>query len=460
MKQLISTIVLLLSASLALAQQTLSLEEFLTVVRRYHPVARQAALGVELAKADVTSARGAFDPRWENSISRKEFEGLLYYDHQISEVKIPVWYGVDVVAGIESLSGQRTSTPDTKGNSSYIGLSVPVAKGLLMDERRAALQQAKIFQNLSVQEQLATVNDLLYEAVSAYWNWWQHVHTQRLFQQAIQKSEQRFRMVKAAFQMGERPAIDTVEALTQLQSFQLRAREIQLDVTTAQLAVNVFLWQEGGVAYELPQTIVPQTTVPALLETGQMEQLLHQLQAHPELQQYNYKLQALQVEKKLKFQSLLPAVYLKYNQLQKSHSLYKTLSTPWLENNFRYGVAVSVPLRLSEGRGDYRKAKLKLEQTRLQQAAKRITLQTKLRQYYNEWKAVREQITMQKQAIQAYTALQRGEELKFASGESSLFMVNARELKTLEAGEKLLLLQSKEQKAAASTLWSAGALSR
>jgi outer membrane protein TolC len=371
------------------AQNTLSLEEFLGIVQRYHPVAKQAAFGVEISKTDVLAARGAFDPRFDNSISRKKFDGLLYYDHQISEVKIPTWYGVDVVAGIESLSGQRTATPDTKGNSSYIGFSVPIAKGLLMDSRRAALQQAKIFQNLSVQEQRAIINDLLYEAAKAYWNWWQQVQIQQLFHQAIVNAEQRFRLVKTSVKIGERPAIDTVEALAQLQTFQIRRNEIQLDIINSQLDVTVFLWQESGEAYALPQTVVPQTTMPEFMEAMQMERLLQYVQTHPELQQYRFKLEALQVEKRLKFQSLLPSVYLKYNQLNKSHNLQKSFSTPWLENNYRYGVAVSIPLRLSEGRGEYLKAKLKIEQVKFQQRNKQFLLQTKLQQYYNEWKALK-----------------------------------------------------------------------
>ena len=160
----------------------------------------------------------------------------------------------------------------------------------------------------------------------------------------------------------------------------------------------------------------------------------------------------------MKFQSLLPTVYVKYNQLNKSHDLSKSFNSPWLQNNYRLGLAVSVPLRFSEGRGEYREAKLKIEQLKLEQQNKQTLLQTKLRQAYNEWKAVREQIALQQNAVRSYAALQRGEEIKFSNGESSLFLVNARELKTLEGQQKLIDLQSKEQKALAATLWAAGAL--
>jgi outer membrane protein TolC len=400
------------------AQQTLSLKEFLQVVRTYHPVARQAALEVAIAKTEVTSARGGFDPRFENSISRKEFDGLLYYDHQISEVKIPTWYGVDIVAGIESLSGQRTSTPDTKGNSSYLGINVPLAKGLITDSRRAALQQAKIFQELTVQEQRAVVNDLLFDAAKAYWSWWQQHQVQRLFQRAVSNAEERFRLVKNAFLLGERPAIDTIEALAQWQNFQITANELQLGLTNAQFDLNVFLWQENGDTYSLPQGIIPEEKMPILIESLQLEQLLRRAALHPELEQYRYKLEALQVEKRLKFQSLLPTVYLKYNQLNKSHQLQKSFRMPWLENNYRYGITISVPLRLSEGRGEYRQAALKIEQTKLEQVNKQVLQQTRVRKYYNEWKQLQQQIALQQQAVQSYSTLQRGEEIKFMNGET------------------------------------------
>lgn len=458
MKRLLFVAGFLLSGTWAFAQPTMSLEEFLGAVRTFHPLARQAAIGVEIARAEITSARGAFDPVLQNNISRKEFGGVLYYDHQLSEVRIPTWYGVDLVAGIESLTGQRTSTPETKGNSSYFGFSVPVAKGLLIDRRRADLQQAKIFQDLSVQEQRALINDLLYDAARAYWNWWQQYQVQLLFRQAVRNAEERFRLVKAAYQIGERPAIDTVEALAQLQSFRILEQDVNLGVANSQLDVTVFLWQQNGEAYSLPQTVVPQGAATAMLEAFQPERLLQQVQQHPELQQYRFKLEALQVEKRLKFQSLLPSVYLKYNQLNKSHDLSKAFSTPWLENNYRYGVTVGLPLRLSEGRGEYRKAKLKIEQTELQQLNKRVSLETKLRQYYNEWRQLGQQILLQQQAIASYQQLQRGEEIRFFNGESSLFLINSREQKTLEARQKLLELQAKEQKARASVLWAAGTL--
>lgn len=439
------------------AQQILSFEEFLSIVKKYHPVARQAGLDVQIAKADVLSARAGFDPVFLNDMTRKELGGLLYYNHQVSELKVPTWYGIELVAGVERLTGERTSTPDTKGNSSYVGFSIPVGKGLLMDNRRAALQQARLMQQLSVQEQRSVLNNLLFDAATAYWNWWQYYQVQLMFRQAVNKAEERLRFVRTAYQLGDRPAIDTVEALTQLQSIRQRENEIGIELFNAAAELSVFMWKEDGSMYELPASVMPDVNNLAV-QMPQPELLAQQVAAHPELQQYNYKLDALRIERRLKFQSLLPSVYLKYNQLQASHEMDKLFSTPWLENNYRYGVSIALPLRLSEGRGAYQKAKLKIEQTEWERKNKLASLQMKFSQYYNQWKQVKEQLLLQEQALRSFVALQKGEEVKFANGESSLFLVNARELKTLEVQEKLIMLQGKEQKAAAGTLWISGTL--
>jgi outer membrane protein TolC len=311
---------------------------------------------------------------------------------------------------------------------------------------------------LKVFEGDTTDEAMLFNAAKAYWAWWQQYYVQLLFGQAVKNAEQRYNFVKTAFRIGERPAIDTVEALAQLQSIQMKAREFQLERANAQLEVSMFLWQNNGQVYQLPEGIVPQQLMPEMFEILELQRLLQEMQLHPELTGYRFKLDALQVEKQLKFQSLLPAVDLKYNQLNKSHDLRKSFSTPWLQNNFRYGMSVSLPLRFSEGRGEYRKVKLKLEQTELERVNKQVVLGTKLQQSYNEWKALGSQMVLQEQALQSYIILQKGEEMKFANGESSLFLVNARELKTLEAQQKILELQSKEQKAIAGSLWTAGTL--
>lgn len=443
--------------------KTLSLDEVNAIVKQYHPVARQAAIFVEKAKADVTISRGLFDPTIQNESAEKTFDGTNYYIYNRPELSVPTWFGIEVSAGLEYLGGSRTSPENTMGESSYLGISVPLAKNLLMDKRRAALQTAKIFRQASTVEQRNILNNLLLDAAKTYWNWVQQYQVYRILKNTVQVNEQRVKLVKTAFTIGERPAIDTTEAISQLQAFELLRSQALLEFQNAGLELSVFLWTLADTPYELPQDVIPaddlqkmnvdQTVIPAVDTL-----LTAALANHPELMLYSFKLNALGIEKKLKFQELLPTVNFTYNQLGKGYDVLKTATGPLFENNFLYGLKLGIPLRLSQGRGEYKKAKLKIAETRLQLNYKQLQIQNKVRAYYNELLALKYQVNLQQRAVDNYYTLQRGEETRFRAGESSLFLVNARETKALEALQKLQELKTKFYKTNVTLQWAAGRL--
>jgi len=443
--------------------KTLTAKQVIEIVKQYHPVARQADIFVEKAKADVTIAKGMFDPVISNESSQKTFDGTDYYYYNKPELSIPTWFGVEVTAGLEYLSGNRTDPVETKGETSYFGISVPLAKNLLMDKRRAALQTARIFREASTVEKRNILNNLLLDAMKTYWSWVQQFQIYKILTEAVKVNEKRVELVNMAFRLGDRPAIDTTEALTQLQNFELLKSQAWLDFQNAGLELSLYLWTANIQPYNLPASVIPaddlQITAIADAPLPELNSLLDAaLKNHPELVIYNYKLDVLSVEKKLKFQDLLPTVNFRYNQLGKGYDVLKTATGPLFENNFQYGLSMGIPLRLSQGRGEYRKAKLKITETELQQNQKQLQVENKVKSYFNELVALKNQVALQEKAYSNYLALQKGEEIRFQAGESSLFLINARENKTLEALQKLQELKAKYFKTENALQLSAGLL--
>lgn len=442
--------------------KALSFEQVLEIVKRNHPVAKQAALFIEKAKADITTARGAFDPQFRNEHAQKNFGGIDYYNYNRPEITIPTWFGIEVSTGLEYLSGSRTDPQETSGRSSYAGISIPLAKNLLMDKRRATLQTAKMFVQFSATEQRRILNDLLLDAAKAYWYWVQHYRVYNLLREAVTVNEKRTALVKTGYRLGDRPAIDTTEALTQLQSFEVMRENAWMQFQNAGLELGVHLWSAENQLLSIPPDAVPVDDSIGDIIRGDLPVLDNLLQKarneHPELRGYRFKLDMLEVERKLKFQQLLPAVNFRYNQLSKGYNVLKTTG-PLLENNYQYGFYISVPLRFSEGRGEYRKAKLKITETKLAREWKAAGIELKVKSYYNELLALKNQVLIQERACNNYLALQRGEETRFKAGESSLFLVNARENKTLEALQKLQELKTKFFITFNALQWSAGLLS-
>jgi outer membrane protein TolC len=442
---------------------TLSQQQVMELVKQFHPVAKQADINIEKAKADITSARGMFDPLLSTRISSKTFDGTEYYTHFQPGLVIPTWYGIEINAGLENLTGSRTDPQETLGKTSYAGIAIPLAKNLLMDKRRAALQQSKIFKQLSEVEKRTVLNDLILETMKAYWTWVQQYQVMKVINNAVTVNEKRFELVKISFRQGERPAIDTIEALAQLQSFRYMLNDARLNFRNAGLELSVFLWNKNNEPVKLPESVVPddgwknsnitESSLPVV------EELLNYARSnHPDLLQYNFKLDALYVEKKLKFQELLPTINFRYNQLGKGYDILKTITAPYFENNFQYGINMGIPLRLSQGRGEYRKAKLVIQEATLQRNQKMLSMENKIRAYHNELVTLQNQVGLQQQQYNNYLALQRGEETRFFNGESSLFLVNSRENKTLEALQKLAELETKYFKTLITLQWAGGLL--
>lgn len=443
------------------SNKVLSAEGFIAVVKQFHPVIKQANISIEKAKADIITARGGFDPAVYLHSDQKTFDGKNYYNYVNPELKIPTWYGIEVKAGLENNGGQFLNSEMSSGQSSYVGISVPLAKNLLMDKRRAVLQQAKIFRGQTEAERQNIINDLLYDAYSAYWNWVKEYQVYNIISNTVQVNESRFELVKIGFRQGDRPAIDTVEALTQLQGFQYMQSESLVRLKNAALEVSNFLWLANNSYYQLADDIQPdQQWNQQAVAVPVMEELLYNARlTHPKLKMFQYKFQWLEVERKLKFQSLLPTINVKANLLNKGYDVFNGIGkTGFYENNNKFGLDIGLPLRLSEGRGGYKAVKLKIQETNLELSLQQQAIENKIKLYYNELLGLQQQVKIYDAALRNYQTLFRGEEVKFRAGESSLFLLNSRENKQLEAQQKLVELQTKYIKGLQAVQWAAGQL--
>ncbi|MEY2586418.1 MAG: hypothetical protein RLY11_267, partial [Bacteroidota bacterium] len=261
MNKLFSLIVFLFISAFTLNAQekTLSLENVLSIVRKYHPVVMQSALQIEQASNSLLASRGVFDPALQINNERKTFDSKQYFNYYNPELKIPTWYGVDFKAGVENNIGQSLDPSFTLNKSSYVGVSLDPFKGLIYDKRRAAVQQAAAMVKLSKQEQRVVVNDLLFEATDAYWNWVNTFLVQQVLAEVVQNNISRFEFVKQAFQFGDRASIDTIEALAQLQSVQSLRLQADLDLQKARFLLSNYFWNEENQPYVFGGEVIPDT---------------------------------------------------------------------------------------------------------------------------------------------------------------------------------------------------------
>lgn len=441
------------------AQDTLSLsvQELRSLLLQYHPVAKRSGLLSLRAEAQQKIARGQFDPKIEADWNGKTFDKKNYFNLLSSQIKIPTWYGVDIKAGYDVNSGvyldPSNKTP-TNGLAT-MGVSVPLLRGLVTDERRTMVRQANIMREMSELEQRKMLNDLFYDAYKAYWEWSLDYTRQVVAKQFYNITKQRFDNVKELFRRGDRPAIDTLEAFIQLQERQVQQNEARMNYISSTMQLSNFLWD----ANEQPVALNPNTRIKPLnlvtqetpLPTQDMTGILANITAqHPDLLLYLNEKDLLAQEIRLKKENLKPQLNANYNLLAKEWNYVKDYNPI---QNYKWGVSFQVPIFQRKERGSLDMSRLKVQDVDYKLVAKRLELENKLKAAFNEWEINYEQYQLYGEIVKNQDRLYRAEITRLELGESTLFLVNSRETKLLETQLKRIELQAKIIKAYVTVNW-------
>lgn len=435
---------------------------FMELVKANHPLALQAGLQRVKGDAYVLKARGAFDPKAFLDASQKQFDDKDYYQLLDGGLKVPTWFGIQLYSGYERNDGLFLNPENNSANDGlwYAGISLPVGQGLFIDQRRADLRQAQIYRESTEAQRLAMVNELLYNAGRVYWDWFQQYEVLLVYEEALRVAQQRFEAVKTSAVLGDRPFIDTLEAGIQVQNRRLALQQSRLDFRNASAQLSAFLWAEGAVPVEVSDNTFPQRIELQPLPVGSSFyfQLDSLVETHPELLQSRYKVDGMEVEQRWKREQLKPELNLKYNAL--SEPLNGDVFAAYSPNNFTWGLEFNMPLLLRKERAELRMTNIEIDQAELGIQNKRQMLRFKARASLNDWEITGQQITLYRKTVQDYNGLLEGERQLFVTGESSLFLVNRRELGYINAQLKLIELVSKNRKAELTAQYAFGQLSQ
>ncbi len=438
---------------------TLSLENYLKLVKQNHPLAKQAQNITESAEANALMAKGGFDPKLFYDFKNKFFDNKNYYSLGEGGFYIPTWFGLEFKGGFEKNEGYYLSpenyTPDN--GLLYSQVSLPILQGLIIDERRTTLKQAKIFKELSFYEKINALNELLYKAGKAYWDWYLAYSNLKVYENAVELSQIRFDGIVKTFILGDRPAIDSVEANIQLQDRIINLQQARLDYKTKSLLLSNFLWLENEIPIELNENITPDINSQQQDEFNVFYQRVETIDSlinlHPSLRVYDFKIKQLKVEEKFKKEKLKPNLKLNYNPLFSADRL-----DIGFENNYKWGLSLSYPILLRKERGDLKLTKIKIENTVFDNKVKRLELLNKTKAGINEYNNYKLQTAIYTKNVGNYEQLWLSEKKLFDNGESSLFMINSRETSYLNAKLKLNEIINKNKKAALETTYSSGLL--
>ncbi len=457
MKKLIFLFIIFTSLASNLYSQELTLTEYLNWVLEEHPLASKARLNPQMRNAQYLQVKGLFDPLLESKFKNKFFKGTEYYSTSETTLSYNTPYAIGLIGHFDVNTGSYVNPEDYTSNAGLLslGVSVPLLKGLVIDERRMAKKRAEILLEAGNLEQQLAINELLAQSVQLYSDWYFAVQKNNVIDSLVKTSERRFIAVRSRYRGGDRSAMDTLEAYVQNQNRILQFQESNLEVVKARIALVAFLDSpdENRIAI-LNESVSPSLNFKNELAPFRLASSLQaNLEEHPELALYANKGESLRIEEKWKAEKLKPKLNVEYHFLNKDFS--EGLPSYFSTNNYKWGAEFSMPLLLREARGDLKIQRLKIQENDLNTEWKRNQLEQKTLALDVAYTTTLSQKQLAESNAKLYERLLQAENSKLFNGESTLFLVNQRENTYFENAIKAIDLDRKVQqvKIEQSALW-------
>lgn len=450
MRRLLSLLAACLCASLpAAARQEgtpapLLLEDVLRRVDDAFP----KLIGAEAARRAVSAKRrskeGAFDPvvsagveslRYNSASNRGKVSTGTGNEIGI-EVATP--YGLKVAAGRILNSGSVKAPNSATGSegSYFLSLKVPLARGAGINEKAAALDQARLDEPIAAQEVVALRQETLLEASLAYWEWVGSVRRLRLREAVLALAEDRLRFVQREVAEDIRPAIDAAEADAEVALRRADRVKAQRDVEKAGLKLRKYLWDAQGENLPVPDAAlapaedpadVPAPIAPADADAARRRAL----ELRPELAQLSLARRRIAVDIRLAHNDRRPNVDLVY-------APGIDTGRRGVNDTLKAGVTVSIPLHQNDARGRLDEAR---EKDRKLEQEENLTRQGILIEIDDALSAIGRSAERHREArenLRLTRQVEEGERVRFREGDSTLFLLNQRERQSADAASRLI----------------------
>lgn len=437
--------------------QVLTERDLAQIVYHNHPVIKQAKLLPGFAAQEIRYATGAFDPKLEVHWYEKDLKGINYYRQWDNFIKTPIWIG-DFKTGYERYTGINVNPESFTPPQGYFyfELQIPLTRNLVIDAHRAALFQARQLTQMNAAERQKAVNKTMFYAVKSYWDWFDAHKAYALQEYGVRIARFRLDGIREGVLTGDNAPADTLEAHLELLKRLQSLAEAELRRNNAKIVVSTFVWSDEGQPAELKDSVVPVDTFIAQPLPRSLEDSLAALagQAHPEILKSLAKIKQLEIEVKLQRQQLIPLLDFDFKPLFIPGT--QILKPENLLGTFKLGANFYTSLFMRKERAKLELSKLKVQSARWDLDDKRRQAEAGVRAAYNELKQLASLIELQGRTVATARLMLEVENTRFDNGESSLFVVTARERSLLSEKEKNISYLAKYAKARVALFEAAG----
>ena len=413
-------------------------------VKEFHPYVKQANIDLNESEAKLLKARGAFDPAVSAEYKEKVVKESPYYDQFNATFTLPTSLGIELKAEVNEAEGNLLNPENyVNGDQLYaVGADLDLGKGILANERMIILKQARRYVQQAEEENRLAVNKILEVAGHAFLDWYSAYLQWEIIGQFVENAAFRFKGVKKRVAAGDLAPIDSIEARIAFNNRKMMWEKSRIKLMTKALKASTFLWLEEQ-PLEIQADVIPTMDNSSMLPYTTTKEPL--IKNHPKLKALMYKIEQGELEQRLQRNNFLPEIKLGYRWLSSTNPLQNLQKGLDAGNNITR-LKVKMPLFFRKERANLKLSTLRLNDLRLEQEQIQLELTNKITALEAQQRSLTKQKNLAQNMTDDYKTLYTGEQKKFDAGESSLFLVNSREAKWLDATQKFIRLQQAQQK--------------
>lgn len=437
----------------------LSYSDFIKNIEQANPSGKRAANFDAIGDKQYRAALGGYDPQLELNYKNKFFSSKNYYSYIEGGLKQQLFASQYLKAGYEygqgAFANPELTTPVY--GIPFLGFETALIQGLYFDKRRADVLKAKQYKKFYKTEKDIQLNELFYNGSSSYSQWAFSQKQQQLYAYFLELASQRLEGINALAIIGERAAADTIEASILYQSRQLDYNSSKIELQQSTIEAMYFYWTEKNQDNFL-YNYTASDSLDVLFDKfkGILARVLENDSLNnPLINQYNIKQSILEIEKRFRKELIKPVLNVNYNLISANdNSSFAQFSA----NNYKWGANLSFPLFLRTSRNNYKIASLEAYNNKLELDVKNRTINYKVNLLKENISLLSVQLLNAAKNVNYSRLLLEAEKLKFNAGESSLFLLNTRESRLLEAELKLAEYKLKFIKSALNVIYLKGSL--
>ena len=412
----------------------LLLDEVLQSTERYHPILLAQITERSMAEGKVLGTQGAFDTKLTASAGTNS---LGYYKTRTSGGGISQPFrrtGGEVFGGYKRGLGNfepwKEGQLTLSGGEWAGGIRLPLLRDRSIDTRRTDLQLALLGLELADASILEQRLILLQLAASRYWAWVSAGHKLSIAQDLLSLAEDRIQQVEELVGAGQVAQIEIAENQRAVLLRRSAAVSAERNLQTARLDLSLFLRDSNGNLVQAGRSRLPEFPEPEGVSPEQVEQdLVGALQRRPEIAGAMLEIEQNDAATRLARNQMRPEVNftLRFGRDQGLGSITKRGS------ELIAGISLESPVQRRKARGEVAVWNAKQEQLLYKLRYVRDKVEVEVRDAASALTLALQRLDLARAEYEIARSLATAEVDRFELGDSTLFIVNQREVAAASA---------------------------